>query len=286
MPDRPAALRVALPVPLPRGFDYLPPAGVQAEAVAVGQRLRVPFGQRELCGIVLEHVTAEEGVELRAALALPDSEPVLQGELLASLRWLSGYLHAPLGEVLATALPALLRRGEPLPEITRHGWRLNEAGRTALPAMRAGKPRLLAERLGATCAEDALDEAMPGWRTSLRVLRERGFVERIELGASSLRHEETPWPGPELNPDQHAAVESICGAEGFSPFLLDGVTGSGKTEVYMQAILDCLARGKQALVLVPEIGLTPQTLARFRARLGLPVHALHSGLNDGERATV
>ncbi len=286
MPDRPAALRVALPVPLPRGFDYLPPAGVQAEAVAVGQRLRVPFGQRELCGIVLEHVTAEEGVELRAALALPDSEPVLQGELLASLRWLSGYLHAPLGEVLATALPALLRRGEPLPEITRHGWRLNEAGRTALPAMRAGKPRLLAERLGATCAEDALDEAMPGWRTSLRVLRERGFVERIELGASSLRHEETPWPGPELNPDQHAAVESICGAEGFSPFLLDGVTGSGKTEVYLQAILDCLARGKQALVLVPEIGLTPQTLARFRARLGLPVHALHSGLNDGERAAV
>lgn len=81
----------------------------------MGQRLRVPFGQRELCGIVLEHVTAEEGVELRAALALPDSEPVLQGELLASLRWLSGYLHAPLGEVLATALPALLRRGERYP---------------------------------------------------------------------------------------------------------------------------------------------------------------------------
>ena len=88
MPDRPAALRVALPVPLPRGFDYLPPAGVQAEAVAVGQRLRVPFGQRELCGIVIDHVTAEEGVELRAALALPDSEPVLQDELLASLCWL------------------------------------------------------------------------------------------------------------------------------------------------------------------------------------------------------
>ena len=77
MPDRPAALRVALPVPLPRGFDYLPPAGVQAEAVAVGQRLRVPFGQRELCGIVIDHVTAEEGVELRYAW-IGSSFPILE----------------------------------------------------------------------------------------------------------------------------------------------------------------------------------------------------------------
>ncbi|WP_101064868.1 replication restart helicase PriA, partial [Xanthomonas phaseoli] len=73
---------------------------------------------------------------------------------------------------------------------------------------------------------------------------------------------------------------------GFATYLLDGVTGSGKTEVYLQAIADCLAAGKQALVLVPEIGLTPQTLGRFRSRLGVPVHALHSGLSDGERARV
>ncbi|WP_297831469.1 primosomal protein N', partial [Thermomonas sp.] len=86
------------------------------------------------------------------------------------------------------------------------------------------------------------------------------------------------------SPEQQAAIDAIRAARGFAPFLLDGVTGSGKTEVYLQAIADCLARGRQALVLVPEIGLTPQALARFRARLGVPVHALHSGLNDGERA--
>ena len=113
-------LRVALPVPLPRLFDYLPPPGVEAAAVAIGQRIVVPFGARALCGIVVDHGRAEAGIEagiqIKPALAVPDAGPLLQGEALASLRWLAGYLHAPLGEVLATALPAALRRGEPLPQ--------------------------------------------------------------------------------------------------------------------------------------------------------------------------
>ncbi len=284
----PAILRVALPVPLPRLFDYLPPPGLEASAVAVGARLRVPFGQREVCGLVVGHGLAEPGVELRAALAAPDGAPLLQGELLASLRWLAAYLHAPLGEVLAAALPAALRRGEPLPDITRHGWVLNEAGRTALAAMRAGKPKALAGLLVDVRDEDWLDATSPGWRTPLRALRERGLVERVaETGSGSLPRGSGPDPVPSAfspNTEQQVAIDAIRSAEGFAPFLLDGVTGSGKTEVYLQAIADCLARGRQALVLVPEIGLTPQALARFRARLGVPVHALHSGLTDSERA--
>ena len=284
----PAILRVALPVPLPRLFDYLPPPGLEASAVAVGARLRVPFGQREVCGLVVGHGLAEPGVELRAALAAPDGAPLLQGELLASLRWLAAYLHAPLGEVLAAALPAALRRGEPLPDITRHGWVLNEAGRTALAAMRAGKPKALAGLLVDVRDEDWLDATSPGWRTPLRALRERGLVERVaETGSGSLPRGSGPDPVPSAfspKTEQQVAIDAIRSAEGFAPFLLDGVTGSGKTEVYLQAIADCLARGRQALVLVPEIGLTPQALARFRARLGVPVHALHSGLTDSERA--
>ena len=283
-----SVLRVALPVPLPRLFDYLPPPGLEASAVAVGARLRVPFGQREVCGLVVGHGLAEPGVELRAALAAPDGAPLLQGELLASLRWLAAYLHAPLGEVLAAALPAALRRGEPLPDITRHGWVLNEAGRTALAAMRAGKPKALAGLLVDVRDEDWLDATSPGWRTPLRALRERGLVERVaETGSGSLPRGSGPDPVPSAfspNTEQQVAIDAIRSAEGFAPFLLDGVTGSGKTEVYLQAIADCLARGRQALVLVPEIGLTPQALARFRARLGVPVHALHSGLTDSERA--
>ncbi|WP_147674869.1 primosomal protein N', partial [Vulcaniibacterium tengchongense] len=118
-----------------------------------------------------------------------------------------------------------------------------------------------------------------------RALARRGLAERIALDPAAVAAP-APRPAPiRLNPEQQAAAQAVrAAAGGFAAMLLDGVTGSGKTEVYLDAIADCLARGRQALVLVPEIGLTPQTLARFRARLGVPVHALHSGLADGERA--
>jgi len=283
MPDAPHVLRVALPVPLPQLFDYLPPSGIEAAAIIGGQRVQVPFGNRELVGVVAGHGQVAAGHELRAALALLDDVPLLSGELLASLRWLSQYLHAPLGEVLATALPAALRRGEPVPDTTRHGWSLDEAGRTALPAMRAGKPQALATLLQTVRDEAWLDAGLPGWRTSLRALRARNLVERCALDAASMAPTPTQ-PPPTLTDEQRAATLAIRATSGFTSFLLDGVTGSGKTEVYLDAIAGCLARGRQALVLVPEIGLTPQALARFRARLGVPVHALHSGLSDGARA--
>ena len=137
-------LRVALPLPLPLPFDYAPPPGIDAASVQRGQRILVPFGARELYGVVVGHALADPGIELKSARSLPDPAAVLDGELFESLQWLSHYLHAPLGEVLATALPSALRRGEALPDTTRYAWLLTEAGRTALPAMRAGKPQALA----------------------------------------------------------------------------------------------------------------------------------------------
>ncbi len=285
MPADVSVLQVALPVPLPRLFDYRAPAGVAAAPALVGCRLRVPFGPRELVGVVAgAGAAAGDGPALREALACLDAAPLLRGELFDSLRWLARYTHAPLGEVLATALPAALRRGEPLPDTHAWAWRLTEAGATALPGLRAGsRPRRLAELLhAATRDEDALDGLMDDWRAAARSLGKRGLVERIAVPASQLAP--TPQPGPEPNDEQAEAIAAIGDTDSFAALLLDGVTGSGKTEVYLQAIADCLARGRQALVLVPEIGLTPQLLSRFRARLGVPVHATHSGLNDGERA--
>ena len=286
-------LQVALPLPLPRLFDYLPPPGHAATPADIGRRVRVPFGRRELVGLVAgigdagEDGTGQER-ELRAAEALLDDDaPLLQGELLDSLRWLARYLHAPLGETVATALPALLRQGEPLPDTRVALWQLTEAGRTALPRLRAGsRPRRLAELLAAApLDETALGDRLDGWREAARALAGRELAE-----CRHDAHPPAPAPpacaGPVPNPEQQAAIEAIAAADGFAPFLLEGVTGSGKTEVYLHAIAACLARGRQALVLVPEIGLTPQTLARFRERLGVPVHALHSGLSDGERARV
>ncbi len=277
-------LRVALPVPLRQAFDYLPPPGHAVGQDDVGRRVRVTFGNRELVGVVVEVVAAGAAPgELRTAQAVLDPAPLLAGELARSLQWLAAYTHAPLGEVLATALPGPLRHGEPLPVREAWGWRLTEAGMTALDRLRAGsQPRLLAERLrGEGLAEWQLDDLHPGWRTAARSLQQRGLAERLAQPPRSRARD--PQPGPVLNDEQQAAVAAMP-AQGFAPILLEGVTGSGKTEVYLHAIAACLARGRQALVLVPEIGLTPQTLARFRARLGVEVYALHSGLADGERA--
>lgn len=285
-----AVLRIALPVPLPRLFDYLPPAdssGRVLGAQEIGRRVRVPFGSRELVGWVADVAArADDGLELKQALAWLDDAPLLAGELRESLLWLARYTHAPLGEVFATALPAPLRQGEPLPEaVQAWAWQLTEPGSGSVDRLRAGsRPRQLAELLRpGALSEDALQTQAPAWRATMRSLEQRSLVVRVPL-ASAEESVATPAPGPELNAEQQVAVAAITSTEGFTSFLLDGVTGSGKTEVYLQAIADCVARGQQALVLVPEIGLTPQTLSRFRNWLGVPVHVLHSGLNDNERA--
>ncbi|MEI2796131.1 primosomal protein N' [Pseudoxanthomonas sp. F11] len=283
-PDR--ALQVALPVPLPRLFDYLPPVGHAASAGDVGKRVSVMFGNRALTGFVAGvGPPGDPGLDLRPADALLDGAPLLHGELLESLHWLARYTHAPLGEVVATALPVLLRQGEPLPDTHAWHWRLTEAGLSGRERLRAGsRPRRLADLLAQHGAldEDVLDLHLDAGRTAARDLGKRGLAERFAAAPAAVAA--SPRAGPALNDEQQTAADAIIGTSGFGALLLDGVTGSGKTEVYLHAIADCLRRGRQALVLVPEIGLTPQTLSRFRERLGVPVHALHSGLNDGERA--
>ncbi|WP_159252322.1 primosomal protein N' [Xanthomonas phaseoli] len=287
MPSTVATLRVALPVPLPQLFDYLPPTDAPlTDPARVGCRVRVPFGPRELVGVVVEigQLPAADG--LRPALAWCDQAPLLVDELARSLYWLARYTHAPLGEAQASALPAPLRRGEPLADTHAWAWQLTEAGRSGAASLRAGsRPALLAALLltGAV-GEDQLDPLLPQWRQAARSLAKRNYAQRVAVPADAIPPR--PGSGPPLNDEQQAAAAAIRAHSGFATYLLDGVTGSGKTEVYLQAIADCLAAGKQALVLVPEIGLTPQTLGRFRSRLGVPVHALHSGLSDGERARV
>jgi len=286
-----SVLRVVLPVPLPQAFDYLPPDGMTVDASLTGCRVRVPFGPRELIGMIDGIGTrdpAAPGCDQRPpkpVLALLDHEPLLAGELLDTLRWTARYYHAPLGEVIATALPANLRGGDPLPDTCAFGWTLTEAGRTGLAGLRKHTAtRRLAERIAAIAIdEDTLDNDFEAWRNAARALHKRGYAERVAL--PPLHGNASPQIGHALNPSQRIAADAAISALGtFRPVLLDGVTGSGKTEVYLEAIAECLARNRQALVLVPEIGLTAQTLRRFRARLGVPVYALHSGLSDGERA--
>ena len=281
MPCPVSVLQVAVPAPLPRLFDYLDLTDGRP-AQPVGCRVRVPFGRRELTGIVVGQASADSADGLKPLAAWLDAEPLLAGELLSSLHWLARYTHAPPGEVLATALPAGLRDGQPAADTRSWGWQRDAAADGA--RLRAGgRPQRLAALLGdgGVLAEEQLDTLMDDWRAAARELSRRGLARRVPLQQVKLLP--AARPGPPLNPEQQQAVAAITAAQGFAPFLLDGVTGSGKTEVYLQAIAACLAAGRQALVLVPEIGLTPQTLERFRQRLGVPVHTLHSGMADGAR---
>ena len=279
-------LQVALPRPLPTPLDYLPPPGARVDATWVGCRIRVPLGRSELIGVVSGLAQARSETPLKPAIARIDAAPLLspEGEAWACLQFVARYYHAPFGEVWATALPATLRDGALPPEVRSLGWCLTRSGQAALYGLRAGKPKALAEILAGSgengCPEARLDQEFPGWRTAARALAARGLAQAVPLATparmirSALR----------LNDAQQAALTAITGSGGFAPLLLDGITGSGKTEVYLEAIRHALVHGKQALLLVPEIGLTAQTVARLQRGLPVEVHALHSGLADGERS--
>ncbi len=279
--------RITLPVPLPGPFDYLPVPGGSVTPCP-GSRVRVPFGSRRLVGFFIgEGHASVDPTTLRAAEALLDPDDSLFDESLRqSLQWAANYYHRTLGEVLATALPVPLRQGEALPDTRVPHWGLSEAGQTGLSGLRQGsRPRALAEHLAtAMCAAAELATIDPKWRATLRSLDKRGFIETYLLPPQ--RQTNTPRRLPptlsDAQTDAVGAVKALAGQ--FKVALLEGVTGSGKTEVYLAAIEDCLARGKQAMVLVPEIGLTPQAIQRYGERLSAPVYVLHSGLSDTERA--
>jgi primosomal protein N' (replication factor Y) len=290
--------RVALPLPLAQTFDYLAPVDTCLDPESlqrwVGCRVQVPFGRQHKVGMVIEVVNHSEiKPGIKVILQRIDTQALLPIELWQSILWLARYYQRPLGDVLATALPQRLREGDALPDLAVAWFRLSEAGVTQRPSLRANsRPRRLADFL-AQCGRadaDMLAAHDAAWRPTLRALMQRNLVHserdtaRPELGLQAYADPALLARRSQLNPDQADALRFVVDCfDTFAGLILEGVTGSGKTEVYLHAIDACLQRGQQALVLVPEIGLTPQTLRRFRHHLPVPVHVLHSGLNETER---
>ena len=283
MPEH-TIIRVAVPSPLRRQFDYLLPSTFGP--AMPGQRVQVAFGQQQLIGIITElPKTSDLPLDkLKPALALIDSQPLFDPELLTLCLWAANYYQHPVGEVLHAALPALLRSGEPATLPTETRWQITVAG-LGLPegAPKSAKKQanlLTYLRSGARTFADIEQAGFS--RSIIKALSEKQLIESIEIAESQT------FSGPlgelalTLNQEQMTALQAI-NPTGFSTSLLDGVTGSGKTEVYLQAIAQQLDAGRQALVLVPEIGLTPQTVARFQRRFKVPVGILHSGVADGGR---
>ena len=302
-------VRVALPTPLRRVFDYradLP--GNAGGAIEPGMRVRVPFGRQRLIGVATATAATSELPEerLKSVLERLDAQPILDPATLALLAWAADYYHHPIGEVLAAALPKALRLGAPIESVAEH-WVLTPAG---VEAHARGEPRrgsrqrqLLAALAhasvpgpeltepaarppGLTAAE--LDEKLASWRDAARALVARGWLVTLKTPQAATSTPSSPasiaHPGPEPNEEQRAAIDRLGESLGaFGGFVLHGVTGSGKTEVYLRVVERALRLGRSALVLVPEIGLTPQLVGRFGQRFAVPMAVLHSALTDHER---
>jgi len=295
-------LSVALPTPLRRHFDYLAPTpdllNSESPEIKVGARVRVPFGRQTLIGIVLAATPAESRSadafdigKLKPIESLLDPDGLLPAELIKLCRWAANYYQHPLGDVFNTALPSGLRLGAPAELTTEPHWQLTAHGvaATAQQLKRAPKQMQALTLLQQTSNNSLAPQAeanlkqLGATRATLQKLVEKQLVSSLQIQPQVLRPTTLLKQAHlALNPEQNRALKAM-NLDEFGTHLLYGTTGSGKTEVYLQAIEEVLGRGQRALVLIPEIGLTPQTLQRFTERFNRPLALLHSGLSDGER---
>ena len=231
--------------------------------------------------------------KIKKAIDVIDTKPLFDDDLLSLYQWAADYYQFPLGQALQTSLPGQLRKGKPAVEPQTRYWLLTTKGRgTDLDTLQKA-PRqhqivsLLrkSEKLTTSEISTALGVAAS---SALKSLQQKGLIEEISVSPKTVRPDPENLYGQDhplpLNKEQQAAYTAIKkGINSFNTTLLEGVTGSGKTEIYLQLITDILEAGKQVLVLVPEISLTPQTIRRFENRFNREIVAFHSGLSDSQR---
>jgi primosomal protein N' (replication factor Y) len=284
--NRDSIIKVALSTPVSHLFDYLPAGDI---APRPGQRVRVPFGNSQRTGVVaaVTQSTTLPRTRLRRALEILDDQPLLDAELMGLLEWSANYYLHPPGEVIAAALPAVLRRGGQAVLKKDIRWRVTAGGRDADLERLASSAPIQAKVLRAVATAPAgltsseMRRHTTGWQRIATALERKGWLIQEE-GLPEESREAALEAGPRLNAAQAAALDEVQD-QGFRAYLLEGVTGSGKTEVYLGLIQRQISAGRQVLVLVPEIGLTPQLVDRFRRRVDAPVVVMHSGLSDGQR---
>lgn len=302
--DQRCILKIAVPGPFLSPLDYL----AEPEQAVIGARVWIPFRQKSKIGVVM--AVAEQSdydrEKLKSVESLIDATAVFTRQHLQLLSWASQYYHEPIGEVVMSALPKRLRQGEPADIHGEDAWQLLTPEEIEISPRAKSQEKLFHYLSGrsdnasepvSAVASDKAKTVFPvvsgkrckalysGWKKTLDLWHEQGWVRKIK-GRCWDRQELQDLLKHPLNLQQQAAVDEVAEVlreNRFQPFLLQGVTGSGKTEVYLAMIELAIQQGKQVLVLVPEIGLTPQMVKRFAAYLQSPVATLHSGMNDRER---
>ncbi len=282
-------IQVAVPAPLFKLFDYLVVDPDLRDRCVAGCRVLVPFGNRKLVGIVINRQSSSttDASKLKAIDTLIDDAPIVGDTLLQLLQWASMYYCHPIGECLHTALPSVARKKESLPDYPVIKWH-----RTSAPfsGRKNAHKQIRALELIEASPEGVWQDVLTTMGITpafLEKLEQHGYLKKESRNLTETTPEISKGkPQHRLNTDQQAALERLAPAGRDNPFkvaLLEGVTGSGKTEVYIAQVQSVLAHKQQALILVPEINLTPQTLKRFQSQLSTSVIAMHSGLSEKSR---
>ena len=285
-------VEVLVPIPILEKFSYLLPSQYKDSPPRPGTRVIVPFGNRNLVGVVWDvqkNITAK-GRKLKDIKEVLDHKRLLDKESLELADWASRYYHYPLGDVISYFFPPPIRKGKEAKfaevkflELTSKGDFLNIDDLSKAP-----NQKKLIEVLKDKRELSQKAAAAQGVNTSaINALIDKGLISRYVRELSPYKKEEVPDVGSakkKLNEEQKFAVDSIIKSENRNKvFLLNGITGSGKTEVYLQAIQEVIKKGKQALILIPEIGLAPQAEERFKKYFGERVLSFHSAKNDREK---
>ena len=281
-------IRVAVPVYLYDCFDYSLTAE-QYHQAEVGARVAVSFGRQNVVGVIVEKLTDEKpldlGFKLKAITELLDDSAILDAKVLSLLTWSAQYYQFPIGEVMHAALPSFLRQGKPYNLLARMWKLIDDHAEDKLKRSEKQQDAYKILKLHPTgTSENILNLA--GIETATLKALEKKQITQCILEAQDLKPQAMTLAQMPLTPndEQKRAIQNILKVRhSYHAFLLDGLTGSGKTEVYLQVMQEVLKQGKQVLVLVPEIGLTPQTVSRFQSRFHCHIALLHSGLNDSKR---
>ncbi len=291
-PENALIFKVAIAIPIYRLFDYLAPEAYRADLLKPGVRLEVPFGKATKIAFLIEVTDSSEfdRAKLKRVVRVLDELPLLSAKDMALLTWASGYYHHPLGEVICSAFPVGLRQGKPASVPTEKHYGLTEQGKAvnADELKRSPKQREMLQwfqSLGVSLSEAELNMWHSNFRPILSQLMEKQLVQSASVSIKTSHPEVlVKQASLQCNPQQELAIKSVLAClDRFGVFLLEGVTGSGKTEVYMQIIHSVLQRGQQILVLLPEITLTPQLEERFRQRFAVNLAISHSKLTDVQR---
>lgn len=277
--------RIAVNAPVWQLLDYQ-----SEQPLPPGQTVSVELGQRTVNGVIIKRI-AKSDVEKLKAIKQIHALPPLPNDLLWLVQWCWNYYHHAPGEVAAAALPPAIETPPPEAELWYGLATTLKNDTEALNAAvneikRAPKQQeILQLLLSVPHSESQLNEACANWRQPMKRLLEREWV--VNVKPPQAPPSRTSPTSPQLRQEQAIAVSSITSrSHQYRAWVLEGVTGSGKTEVYLQAARRILAIGRQVLLLVPEIGLTPQTLQRVRQRLGCEVGEYHSGMSDSVRRDV